>query len=198
MEPVLVICGLVLAFSLVDGFRHGILRRAVELAGLILIFLFASRLADAIEPALSEKLGASPTAAFFGSWAIVLVGGVVLLRIVAATVASLTRLSVVGWLDRLGGAVLGLVFGLVLTSLLLIGVLALPVSDELKQEVRIHPVTRPLLHVAPSLYDAASQLWDGEDFFEMIEERLEPVARKAEEGLRAFLGTGPREDAGGS
>jgi membrane protein required for colicin V production len=192
MQIVLVLCGLILAFTLVDGFRHGIVRRVVELAGLIAIFLFASRLADALEPSLSEGLGASPTAAFFGSWAIVLVGGVVLLRVVAATISSLLRLSVIGWLDRLGGAVLGLVFGLVCTSLLLIGLLALPVSGSLKQEVRDHPVTRPLLHFAPSLYDAISPLWGGRDFFEMIEERLEPVARKAEEGLRAFLGEGER------
>ena len=38
---------ILLAWFAIEGFRHGVVRRLVELFGLVFIFLFASRLAGA-------------------------------------------------------------------------------------------------------------------------------------------------------
>ena len=120
----------------------------------------------------------------------------ILVRIAAATATSLMTVSVVGQFDKFGGAVVGLVFGSLIASLLLIGILAMPFDAELKKEVKDNPFTGPLLHMAPALYDASAGLWGGEDFFEMIEDRLEPLAGEARESIRAFMGEAEREDSG--
>jgi uncharacterized membrane protein required for colicin V production len=196
MPVLIVICLLIIAVAMVDGFRNGVIRRLLETVGLIAIFLFASRLADWLEPHLSSGLAASPKVAFFGSWLIVIVGGVITVRVLAGAAATLMQVSVVGTLDRVGGALVGLLFGSLISSLLLIACLAMPIDDDLKRGVRDHPFTNSLLHLAPAVYDAAATLWDGEDFFRMIEERLEPLADEAREGLKAFLGESERDDSG--
>lgn len=187
MPVILIGAAAVLLYSGIEGARHGVVRRAVEVVGLLLIFLFASQLADAVEPWLAETTGMSGRAAFFGSWTVVLVGGVVGVRLLATTLGKLARFSIVGWLDRTGGFVLGVLFGAVLVSCLLIGVLALPVGDDLKQDLREAPTTGILLGVAPSVYDAAARVWDGERFRDLVDEHLEPTARGAVRGIKAFL-----------
>ncbi len=194
MPIILAICGLIIVGAVVDGFRHGVIQRVAETTGLLVVFIFASRLADLIEPTLSEGLGASPQASFFGSWILVIVGGVILVRISSMALASLIRVSIVGTLDHFGGALVGLLFGSLVSSILLIGVLGFTRSDSLRRQVQDHPVTRPLLHLAPSVYDAASKAWNGEDFFPMIRGKLEPLGEKAVDSIKAYFGEGNAAD----
>lgn len=196
MPAVIVLVLLIIALAVVDGFKNGVLRRLLETVGLILIFVFASRLADFVEPPMTKGMGVDPKVAFFVSWGIVIVGGVILVRILAAAISSLLQFSIVGATDRIGGAVVGLLFGSLLSSVLLIGFLALPFDDHVKRDVRDNPFTGPLLRLAPSVYDALTPLWDGRDFFPMIEERLEPLAQQAQDSIRAFMGEADREGSG--
>ncbi len=187
MPVILTLCALIIVVAVVDGFRHGVIQRAAETVGLILVFVFASRLADLVEPTLTEGLGASSRLSFFGSWAIVIVGGVILVRIASMALASLLRVSIVGMLDHVGGAVVGFLLGSVVASILLIGILGFTHSDRLREQVEEHPVTGPLLHVAPSIYDAAAKTWKGEKFFPMIRDKLEPLGSRALDSLEAAL-----------
>ena len=179
--------GIVVTWFLVEGVRHGVVRRIVEFVGLVLVFVFASRLAGDLEPVLHEKWGMAARAAFFVSWGVVLVGGILLVRLAATLSQKLVRLTITAWLDRIGGGVLGALFGGVIVSCLLIVVLALPVGEELKHEIREDEVSSRLLHLAPSFYDAVSGLWDGDSFFGMIREHVEPAARGAAESIRAVV-----------
>jgi len=171
----------------IEGLRHGVVRRVVEVVGLIAIFLFASTLAGALRPHLVGAIDLSPRAAFFTAWVIVLVGGVVLTRILARGVAKLFSFSIIGWLDKGGGFLLGTLFGCILVSCLMILVLALPVSGDLKAEMRDDPPSSFLLHLAPAVYDTASDFWNGDKFSELVDEVLEDNAREALDHLRAFL-----------
>ena len=194
MTIILGILLLILTISTIVGIKHGVVRRVIEILGLVLIFLFASRVADVIEPSLSDAFDIDPGATFFIAWAVVLIGGILLVRLIAIGMGKLFRLSILGWLDRIGGAVLGLAFGAIVCSCLLIGLLALPVSKQLRRDIQDHPVTSSLLHVAPSLYDIVAQSWDGEGFFEMVEKRIGPLAEDAVEGIRAFVTERQKED----
>ena len=187
MPFILALCTVIIVGAVIDGFRHGVIQRVAETVGLIVIFIFASRLADWLEPSLSNGLGASPRASFFGSWAIVIVGGVIVVRIASLALGTLLKLSVVGTLDHLGGAVMGLLFGGLVASILLIGILGFTRSDSLRREVQDHPVTRPLLHMAPAVYDAAAGAWNGEKFFPMIQEKLEPLSSRAIDSIKGYF-----------
>jgi membrane protein required for colicin V production len=173
---------LLLAFFVVQGFREGVIRRVLEIAGLLAIFLFASRLADLLEPRLTRWLSISPTLAFFAAWTVVLLAGVIVVRMVALAMSKLLAFSVIGWLDRLGGAVLGAAFGCFVASCLLLMLVASRADEGFKQEVMHNPVTGRLLRVAPAVYDAARAVWGGEPFEKVARLRLEPALRRAVSG----------------
>lgn len=195
MPAVWIGSGIVVTWFLIEGVRQGVVRRIVELFGLVLVFVFASRLAGDLQPILHEKWGMAERAAFFASWGVVLVSGIVLVRLVATLSQKLVRLTITAWLDRIGGAVLGALFGGVIVSCLLIALLALPVGDEFKTEIKQDEVASRLLYLAPSVYDALSGLWDGEGFFSMIREHVEPAARGAAQSIRAVVEDLDRDQA---
>lgn len=179
--------GVLVVWFTIEGLRQGVVRRLVEVLGLIAVFLFASRLAGDLEPVLHDNWGMPARVAFFGSWAVVIVGGVVAVHLLAKLSQKIARLTIAGWLDRAGGAVLGAVFGALLASCALILVLAVPVEDDFKRELREDELAGPVLNLAPSIYDLARQAWDGQDFFGMIREHVEPAARGAAEQIRGAV-----------
>jgi membrane protein required for colicin V production len=187
MTAVLAAIALLVLWFTIEGLRNGVLRRIIELAGLILVFVFAAGLAGQVEPVLSGQLDLSPRAAFVGSWVVVLVVGIVGVRLLANFLGRLMQLSIVGWLDRAGGAVLGMAFGLLVSSCVLVVLIALPIDDEFQDNLKEDPLTGELLHLAPTIYDLGRAAWKGDGFFEMMHERIEPAARRAAERLEAAV-----------
>jgi uncharacterized membrane protein required for colicin V production len=178
MNVLWIAAGVIVTVATVDGIRHGVVRRAVELVGLVLVFLFASRLADLLTPHLDGRFGLSSRAAFYSAWAVVLIGGVIGVRLAASGLRKVVHLTIAGWLDRAGGAVLGLTFGLLLSSCLFILVHALPVSGDLRNELEESPEAAMMLHLAPAVYDAGTGLVGGQGFFDMVREHIEPAAAR--------------------
>lgn len=173
-----IIAAVLVVATTCDGIRHGVVRRAVELVGLVLVFVFASRLADLLTPHLDGLFGLSPRAAFYTAWAVVLIGGIVLVRLVASGLRRVVHLTVAGWLDRLGGGILGLATGLFLASCIFVLAHALPVGEELRTELEESPRAALVLNFAPSVYDAGRELVGGDRFFEMVREHVEPAASR--------------------
>jgi uncharacterized membrane protein required for colicin V production len=196
MEAVLIGVVLVFAYFGIEGLRHGVVRRAVEVVGLLLVFLCAAELSRALQPTLAHKLDVSDRAAFVTAWAVVLIAGVVAVRLLAAGASKLVRLSIVSWLDRTGGLILGLAFGAVISSCLLIALLAVPVDRHLKDEVRDERFTGALLNVAPAVYDLLRSAHDGERFLDMLRDKVEPVTDRAVQGLKALVEDADRDDDG--
>lgn len=181
MNVLWIAAGVIVAVTTVEGVRQGVVRRAVELVGLVLIFVFASRLSDLVAPRLESWLGIGQAAAFYSSWAVVLIGGVVLVRLLAAGLRKVVHLTLVGWLDRVGGGALGLTFGLVLVSCLFLLVYTIPVTEELRAEMQDSEPAEFVLHFAPTLYDVVIDLVGGEHFFDMLEEHVGPAAEQLRE-----------------
>lgn len=187
MEGVLILAGVLMLWSGIEGYRHGVIRRVVEIVGLILVFLLASRLAAFLEPELAERLPISNKVAFFASWTIVLIGGIWATRLLARGLSKLFSFSVIGWLDKGGGFVLGVAFGAILASTILILVLALPVGDDYRREIRENRWSNALLWVAPSVYDGLCTVLPGDSFRELVRDHIEPTAREAAEEIKAFF-----------
>ena len=93
------------------------------------------------------------------------------------------------------GALLGAAFGLVLASCLLLALLASRVDDRLKRQVSTHPVTAPVLHLAPAVYDVARAVWGGASLVDMARVHLEPTIERATDEVKAHLGSGERGHA---
>ncbi len=187
MEILWILAGVLVVGSLISGLRHGVVRRVVELVGLVAIFLFASSMAAWLRPWVGERIDWDERVVFLASWGAVLVGGLVGVRLLAIALQRIVRISVVGWLDRLGGAVLGALFGAVLASCLFVAATALPIEGSIHDRMREDPYSSFLLHLAPDLYDALRGIWQGDEFFEALGERVEPAARQAVERIEAAI-----------
>lgn len=190
MNVLWIVSGILVVATTIEGVRQGVVRRAAELAGLVAVFLFASRLADLLAPLLDEHLSMDSSIAFYVSWAAVLIGGVIAVRLAASGLRKIVHLTLVGWLDRVGGGVLGFAFGLVLASCLFVGARA--ASGDIREELEGNEPAQLLLHLAPSLYDLGHELFGGERFFDMIREHAEPATRRLRDS--AALSGAPGHD----
>jgi len=151
----LAICG-------VYGWRGGVVRRVLELAGVVLAVLAAARFASAVAPWLDDRSAMDATTALLAAYFLVFIAALVATRLVAGAVARFVRWSPLGWLDRVGGAVCGVALGALLLSVGLIAVSNAPGGGQVRQTFTGHPVGDVVYHAAPSIYQGVRQLFGGQ------------------------------------
>jgi len=106
-----------IAISAYLGLRIGIIKAVLSLAGLIVGVILAGR----YYVPLSEQLSFIPQAsvAKIVAFAIILVGVMVIAAVLAALLKWIASVTMLGWVNRLGGAVFGLVLGAIFCGALL-------------------------------------------------------------------------------
>ena len=112
----IVIIGVVLIATF-WGLRIGIIKAVLSLAGLIVGVILAGR----FYVPLSEQLAFIPqvSIARIAAFAIILIGVMVIAGVLASLLKWAASVVMLGWVNHLGGAVLGLVLGAIFCSALL-------------------------------------------------------------------------------
>ena len=106
---------LIIAYFGFRGFQRGLVEEVGRLAGLILAFI----LADQLSPMAAAQLGfESATARTAVAVIIIFIATLTAMALVTKVLRTLVELVLLGWLDRVGGALFG-----VLKAILIIGVL---------------------------------------------------------------------------
>jgi|YelNatPaOPRAMG01_1025707.scaffolds.fasta_scaffold00021_7 membrane protein required for colicin V production len=158
------------------GFFRGFFRETLGLVGLVLAVLLSIRYLGDVTSFLSRLVAFDR--AVVGVLAFVLVFGSVLVaaRILAALLRGFFRLTRLGWLDRAGGAVVGLIKGAVLAGALafIVALVPLPASrQKIRSESALLPTFRRVL---PITFDVVRALWPGTKSF--ADELGESIGRK--------------------
>jgi len=106
-----------IAIPTLIGLRIGIIKAVLSLAGLILGVILAGR----YYVPLSEQLAFIPQAsvAKIVAFAIILIGVMVIASVLALVLKWIASIVMLGWVNRAGGAVFGLVLGTIFCSALL-------------------------------------------------------------------------------
>jgi len=106
-----------IAISTFLGLRTGIIKAVLSLAGLIVGVILAGR----YYVPFSEQLSFVPQESVAKILAFIIILAVVMIiaRVLASVLGKLTSLVLLGWVNRLGGAVLGFVVGALFCSALL-------------------------------------------------------------------------------
>ena len=114
LDLIIVIAIAIFAFL---GLRMGIIKAVLSLAGLIVGVVLAGR----YYAPFSEQLTfiSSDNVAKIVAFAIILIGVMVVARVVAGLLKRLVSMLMLGWVDRVGGAIFGLVLGATLCGALL-------------------------------------------------------------------------------
>ena len=107
----------VLIISTIVGLRTGIIKAVLSLAGLIIGVILAGR----YYVPFSEQLAFIPQAnvAKIVAFVIILIGVMVIAGVLASLLKWTVSVVMLGWVNRLGGALFGLVLGAILFSALL-------------------------------------------------------------------------------
>ena len=107
-----------IAITTLIGLRTGIIKAALSLAGLIVGVILAGH----YYLSLSEQLAFIPQAsvAKIAAFAIILVGVMIIAAVLAKLLKQITSVTMLGWVNHVGGAAFGLVLGAIFCSALLV------------------------------------------------------------------------------
>ena len=141
-----------LLVSAVLGWRAGLIRRVLEFVGLVAAMLLASRFGYLVAEQLASSTGLSDRLAGPLGWLLLFAALLVLARVAAWGIAKALHVSVLGWVDRTGGALLGLLIGTLVGSVLLMLAARLPVEGDLAEQIESQPLPRYVHAAAPTLY----------------------------------------------
>jgi uncharacterized membrane protein required for colicin V production len=164
------------------GYRAGLIRRILEFLGLVAAVLLASLYGYLIADWLQEHAGLAENLAGPAGWIMIFAVMLLVTRLVAGVLSKAMRVSVLGWFDSWGGAVLGLAIGFVVCSVLLMVATRVPGEDNLADEVQAETVTRVVHGVAPAIYNFVAR---GEDAdLKALWARAQEEAEEAQEKLK--------------
>jgi membrane protein required for colicin V production len=154
----IVVVMIVIAMCGFMGWRAGVVRRVVELAGAVLSILAASRLASQLAPWLDAHTPLGASSSLVIGYLFILVAGLVVTGIAARLVQKAVNLTILGLVDHIGGAVCGIVLGALLVSIGLIAISAAPGGGSVRTTFDRSAVGRTLYRAAPNLYLGARSL----------------------------------------
>lgn len=134
------------------GWRDGLVKRVLEIAGAMAALLLTARFAGAVQPWVSDRTGAGTAPALLITWVVLFILGLVLSRLLANLIAKLLHLTVLVWVDRLGGALLGLCFGTLVASALLVAASQVRGGAVVQTDCDRSFAGRAIYYAAPNVY----------------------------------------------
>ncbi|MBC8423516.1 CvpA family protein [bacterium] len=158
----------------IAGWRAGLIRRVLEFVGMLASVLLASRFGFVAAEWLQETTGLDDRYAGPVGWLLVFAVLLVVTKLLAWALAKALRVSILGWVDRWGGALLGMLMGVLVCSVLLMLVCRVSGDGDLADQVRKDPVIRLVHGAAPALYALVA---NGEN------DDLERLWQRTREGL---------------
>ncbi|MGQ0847955.1 MAG: CvpA family protein [Actinomycetota bacterium] len=122
------VLGAILAVLALSGWRRGLLRGALDFAGLVIGTLAAFRFARPVGNYLTDRFGVGPEWATVGSALGMFVGIGLLLGILARALSAVVGLPGLNLANRIGGALLAVAWGAVLLTVLVAVTGILPIG----------------------------------------------------------------------
>lgn len=186
MSVPVIVALLVIAGFAVAGYRTGVVRRLVEIVGLVATIVVASRLASSVTPALVARSSLDEEAVLWIAWLALIVVGIVITFAVARGLSRVVRLTVLGTLDRWGGAVCGGAIGLLLVSIVLVAVSQIPGGASVQTSFEQTAVGRFIFNAAPTVYVEGRRLvgQEGDDLWDRVSASARQEAERAAEKAR--------------
>ena len=151
----------VIALFGIMGFRDGVVKRIIEIAGVFVTLILTARFATGVTPWVMEQTGVGEGPALLITWAGLFFAGLILSRVLATLLSKAVRLTILGSLDRIGGALVGLAFGMLVASVVLVAASQVPGGQTIKASYDRAPLGRFIFYSAPNLYQFARGLAGG-------------------------------------
>ena len=167
MSGLTIIVGLVLLVATFSGWRSGLVKRILELGGLAVAVILAARYGTTVGLAIAGATDIPAPVAGGMGWLSVIALGFIVSRFLAWAVSKVINMTILGWVDRTGGALFGLGVGTLIMSVLLVLASSVPDNNEMRRQIKDEPLPRLVHGVAPALWKTVNgrdhdldRLWD--------------------------------------
>jgi uncharacterized membrane protein required for colicin V production len=174
--PILIALAAIVAFGIL-GFRDGVIKRILEIAGVLVSLVLTARFASAVQPWMMDKTGMNEGASLLVTWAVLFFVGLVLSRLLATIISKALRLTVLGWLDKWGGALVGIALGTLVTSVILVAASQVPGGQSIQTAYNRTSLGQFIFYAAPSFYEQVRSLSGGR--VEEVWDRVMDEAKKS-------------------
>jgi membrane protein required for colicin V production len=144
-----------IAIGAITGGIKGFARQIIELIGLVVSFLVAAVAGSWVAAFLSSSTSIPHAPALVVAFIVLFVAGLVAFHFVAIAAQKVIHTSVLGWVDRMGGTVLGLVAATLVVSILATISYDLPLSGDLRRSLDESTVINFVQPIAGWLFDLA-------------------------------------------
>ena len=165
------------------GFRDGVVKRILEIAGVLVSLILTARFASAVQPTVMEKSGMEEGASLLLTWAVLFFVGLVLSRLLARLISKALHLTVLGWLDRWGGALVGMALGTLVVSVVLVAATQVPGAASIQSAYDKTKVGQFIYYAAPEFYVQVRKLGGGdvEEIWNRVMDQAQDSAGKVKE-----------------
>jgi hypothetical protein len=174
--PLLIAVAAILVFGIL-GFRDGVIKRLLEIAGVLVSLILTARFASAVQPEIMDKTGMNEGASLLVTWAVLFFVGLVLSRLLATMISKALRLTVLGWLDRWGGALVGIAVGTLVVSVVLVAASQVGNGRSIQTAYEKTTAGEFIFYAAPAFYEQARRLSGGQ--VEEVWDRVLDEAKKS-------------------
>ncbi len=144
---------IILLFFLVSGIRRGLIRQVLQVVGIIAAFVGAFFLAHHLSTYLQGRFDLGYQISLVVSAVALFAGIIILFHLLGLAVRKMAQITLLGPLDRVGGAVFGLLKGTLLVSLLLVILLSIPLPTSVKDELASDPLVAVTYPVLPVIFN---------------------------------------------
>ena len=137
----------------------------------VVAMIFASWLANILQQHIAMPYSPSLVIAFL----LILVLGLIIFHYVALAVQKVIRMAFLGWLDRLCGAMVGVIVAMLIGSMLIAVTLELPIGRDVRKGIAASNLSLYLRPMAPWLFDTVLEFVPGEITHARIFKRGGPI-----------------------
>lgn len=179
-----IIIGIVLLLFAFAGLRKGLIIEAFYLASIIIGLYGAMFFSDAMSNWLAEVINVEPQYLALVAFILTFILFIVLIRFVGRIISGLVEAIHLGFIDKIGGFIFGIVKGALLLSILIMVLNIFNISDAINNDTRKNSVLYPRIeNIANTLYSNHEIIEDsmqksfnkGMDFFEDGLDKVEDV-----------------------
>lgn len=147
-----IIALIILIWFVYKDYSSGLIISLFRFLGLILGIILSAKYGYFIIEFLSNKLSVPDQISSILGYLIVFIIVVIIIQIIGNLLKSTLNIILLGWLDKIGGAVLGLAKASILISLLFWGIIMLP-SNSLTEAIKYKSKSYSIFeNVAPTIY----------------------------------------------
>ena len=153
------------------GFAKGFLEQAIEFIGVVVALILAIMLGGWVARFLDLRTSLPYSTSLVVASIVLFFAGLLVTHFLARAISRVVKMTLLGWVDRLAGAALGLVIAMILSSLLVTLMLAFPFPKSVQKDVQRSSVSLFVRPIAGQLFNFLVARGSGARFEEIFKEK---------------------------